>query len=151
MNRREMIRAMLITMAAAPLASCAQAAKSGATDNPFKGMKMAPLSEMPDDVRKASASVQQGYQFAIANPDVVKQVPCYCGCGSMGHTSNYSCYVKDDTGGKITFDAHALGCSICVDITHDTARLLSQGKTVQQIKAEIDKTYSQYGPSNMSE
>ncbi len=152
MNRREMIRAMLVTMAAIPLASCAQGAVgNSASADPFKGMKMAPLSEMPDDVRKASVSVQQGYQFAVANPDVVKQVPCYCGCGSMGHTSNYSCYVKDDSGGKITFDTHALGCSICVDITHDTARLLSQGKTVQQIKAEIDKTYSQYGPSNMRE
>ncbi len=151
MNRREMIRAMLITMAAIPLASCAQAGGPGVTDDPFKGLKMAPLSEMPDNVRKSSVSVQQGYQFAVANPDVVKQVPCYCGCGSMGHTSNYSCYVKDDSGGKITFDPHALGCSICVDITHDTARLLSQGKTVKQIKAEIDKTYSQYGPSNMSE
>ncbi len=151
MNRREMIRAMLITMAAVPLASCSQAAKGGATDDAFKGMKMASLNDMPADVRKSSVSVQQAYQFAVANPDVVKQVPCYCGCGSMGHTSNYSCYVKDDTGGKITFDTHAEGCSICVDITHDTARMLSQGKSVQQIKAEIDKTYSQYGPSNMKE
>ncbi len=149
MNRREMIRAMLITMAAIPLASCSQAVKSGATDDIFKGMKMASLSDMPADVRKASVSVQQAYQFAVANPEVVKQVPCYCGCGSMGHTSNYSCYVKSDAGGKIVFDQHATGCGICVDITHDTMRGLAAGKTVAQIKAEVDQNYSQYGPSNM--
>ncbi len=148
MNRRDMIRVTLTTLAAIPLASCAPAAKTGAAQDDIQGMKLAPLSDLPDEVRKTSASVQQAYRFAVANPEVLKQVPCYCGCGSMGHTSNYSCYVKSDTG-KIVFDTHAIGCSICVDITHDTARMLGQGKTIQQIKAEIDRTYSQYGPSNM--
>ena len=45
---------------------------------------------------------------------------------------------------------HALGCSICVDITQDTMRLLRQGKTVSEIKALIDQTYSQYGPRTPS-
>jgi len=42
-----------------------------------------------------------------------------------------------------------LGCSICVDITQDTIRLLKQGKTVSEVKSFIDQNYSQYGPSNM--
>jgi hypothetical protein len=68
----------------------------------------------------------------------------------MGHTSNYSCYVTDvGAGGKIKYDTHALGCSICVDITQDTMRLLKQGKTAPEIKAYVDQTYSNYGPSNM--
>ena len=46
-------------------------------------------------------------------------------------------------------DSHALGCSICVDITQDAMRLLEQGKTVGEIKAYVDQTYAQYGPSNM--
>lgn len=112
-------------------------------------MKMAPLSDMPAEVHKASKTTQQSYQFAVANPDVLKQIPCYCGCGDMGHTSNYACYVSDDTNGKVTFDGHALGCSICVDITQDTMRMLSKGKNIQEIKTTIDKTYSKYGPSNM--
>ncbi len=68
----------------------------------------------------------------------------------MGHTSNYSCYVSNvDSNGKISYDTHALGCSICVDITQDTMRLTRQGKTAAEIKAYIDQTYSQYGTSNL--
>lgn len=112
---------------------------------------MAPLAEMPADVQSAPVSVQQAYRFAFANPDVLQHIPCYCGCGAMGHTSSYSCYVAGvDAAGKITYDAHALGCSICVDITQDTMRLLAQGKSVQEIQAYVDSTYAQYGPSNMS-
>ncbi len=111
---------------------------------------MASLDEMPAEVKSAPDTVQQAYQFAVANPDVMKQMPCYCGCGAMGHTSNYACYVSDvDVNGNVSFDTHALGCSICVDITQDTMRLLKQGEPVTDIKTYIDQTYSQYGPSNI--
>src|SRR5512136_1248780 len=113
-------------------------------------LSMASLDGMPAEVQAAPVSVQQAYQFAAANPDVMTQIPCYCGCGAMGHTSNYSCYVSGvDAAGKITYESHALGCSICVDITQDTMRLLKQGKSVPDIKAYVDQTYAQYGPSNM--
>jgi len=109
--------------------------------------EMAPLGEMPFNVRQAPVAVQEAYQFAVANPDILQQIPCYCGCGSMGHTSNYSCYVSgEDEAGAISFDAHALGCSICVDITQDTMRLLDQGKRVPAIFNTIDQTYSRFGP-----
>ena len=113
-------------------------------------LAMASLDEMPADVQNAPVAVQQAYQFNVANPDVMTHIPCYCGCGSMGHTSNYSCYVSGvGADGKVNYDTHALGCSICVDITQDTMRLLKQGKTVPEIKAYVDQTYAQYGPSNM--
>ena len=68
----------------------------------------------------------------------------------MGHTSLYSCYISNvEPGGKITFDTHALGCSICVDITQDTMRLLREGKSAREIRIYADSTYSKYGPSNM--
>ena len=57
--------------------------------------------------------------------------------------------VAVDAAGNVKFDGHALGCSICVDITQDAMRLTKQGKNPQDIKAYVDKTYSQYGPSNM--
>ena len=68
----------------------------------------------------------------------------------MGHTSNYDCYVSDvDAAGKISFDYHALGCSVCVDITQDVMRMLREGKSTQDARAYIDATYSKYGPSNI--
>jgi hypothetical protein len=113
-------------------------------------LSMASMADMPADVQFAPVSVQQAYQFAFANPDVMTQIPCYCGCGAMGHTSNYSCYVSNvDANGTITYDSHALGCSICVDITQDAMRMLKDGKTVPEIRAYVDQTYAKYGPSNM--
>lgn len=111
---------------------------------------MAPMDSMPDGVKSAPTIVQQAYQYAAANPDLMKQIPCYCGCDDIGHTSNYSCYVSGaDANGRISYDSHALGCSLCVDITQDVMRLSKQGKAGLEIKTYIDQTYSQYGPSNM--
>ncbi len=102
------------------------------------------------DVQNAPASVRQAYQFAAANPEVLQQIPCYCGCGAMGHTSNYSCYVTGVNAAKeLMYDPHALGCSICVDITQDVMRRLRENTPVPEIRAYIDQTYGRYGPSNM--
>jgi hypothetical protein len=111
------------------------------------GGEMAPMSRMPREVQQAPATVRESYQFAVANPDVLERIPCYCGCGAMGHTSSYSCYAQGtETAGTLSFDGHALGCSICVDITQDTMRLLRQGKDISEIKAYVDQRYSPFGP-----
>jgi hypothetical protein len=121
-------------------------------------LNMASMDLMPAEVHAAAVTVQEAYQFNVANPDVMQDIPCYCGCGNIGHTSNYDCYVSgvDDAGNPspgsgqaITFDNHALGCSICVDITQDVMRMLKDGKSPQEARASIDATYSKYGPSNI--
>jgi len=113
-------------------------------------LNMTSMDMMPAEVQSAPVTVQEAYQFASANPDVMKNIPCYCGCGNVGHTSNYACYVSSvDDKGNIRFDNHALGCSICVDITQDVMRLLKEGKSPQDARAYIDATYSKYGPSNI--
>jgi len=115
-----------------------------------KSYAFAPLSDLPEEVQAAPVSVRQAYQFAAANPNVLKEIPCYCGCGAMGHTSNYACYIQDDSSEEnLVFDGHALGCSICVDITFDTMDMLDQGMSLPEIRAEIDSVYSAFGPSNM--
>lgn len=113
-------------------------------------LQLAPMTDMPAAVQAAPASVQEAYRFAVANPEVLSHIPCYCGCGSIGHASNYACYVSGkNEDGSLAFDEHALGCSICVDITQDSMRLLKEGKSTADIRAYVDQTYSQYGPSNM--
>ncbi len=114
------------------------------------GVAMASLDMMPQSVQRAPKSVRQAYQFAVANPDVLQQLPCYCGCGGMGHTSNYSCYVSVMPDGTSRFDGHALGCSICVDIALDAMRMLKEDKSIAEMRLYVDVVYSKYGPSNMS-
>lgn len=73
-------------------------------------LEMAPVSQLSPEVQQAPVSVQDAYRFALANPDLLQEIPCYCGCGGVGHTSNYACYVSaiqpDDS---VEFDYHALG------------------------------------------
>ena len=119
---------------------------------PAADLPMMPMDQLPAEVQSAPVTVQEAYQFAAANLDVMKNIPCYCGCGNIGHTSNYSCYVSSvNDKGKFTFDNHALGCSICVDITQDVMRMLREGKSPQEARTYIDATYSKYGPSNIPE
>ena len=126
------------------------AISSCSTKNQSNDLHMMPMDQMPPEVQSAPVTVQMAYQFAAANPDIMKDIPCYCGCGNIGHTSNYSCYVSSvDDKGKLTFDNHALGCSICVDITQDVMRMLRDGKSPQDARAYVDATYSKYGTSNI--
>lgn len=112
--------------------------------------EMAPKAVMSMEIRSAPQVVQSAYQFAAANPEVLSQLPCYCGCGSMGHTSNYSCYVAgENPDGSLVFDNHALGCSICVDITADAMRMLDDGQPLAEIRSYVNQTYAAFGPSNM--
>ena len=142
-------RWILLLVALLPVASLLTGC-SGSGTSSSSDLMMAPMADMPAEVQSAATSVQEAYQFAVANPEALKNVPCYCGCGAAGHTSNYSCYVKEvKPSGEVVFDLHALGCSICVDIAQDVMKMTRAGKPPQEIRAAIDQTYAQYGPSNM--
>ncbi len=47
------------------------------------------------------------YAFAAEDTDTLRWMPCTCGCGDLGHTSNRSCYVKAESGNRVTFTSHA--------------------------------------------
>ncbi len=102
---------------------------------------------MPDFVADAPPRVKEAYLYAVEHPDHLDDVPCYCGCGNMGHTSNLSCFVKETTKSEeVIFDNHASGCGICVDIAQDVMRLRAEGKSGIEVRAYIDATYSSFGP-----
>ncbi|MBI3160841.1 MAG: hypothetical protein HYZ26_14675 [Chloroflexi bacterium] len=138
-------RFALFSILALLLISGLPACSSGAADLELLGME-----HLPQAVQDAPTRVSDAYRFAAANPDLMQQFPCYCGCGSIGHTSNYACYVSGaDAAGNLVFDGHALGCQICVDITQDVMRMMRDGEDVPDMQAFIDQTYGRYGPSNL--
>lgn len=147
-NKKPVILVALFLTLSALIAGCGSV--SNANEPGVANYELAPLAGMPLEVQSAPVTVKQAYQFAVANQEILSQLPCYCGCGGMGHTSNYSCYLAgEDENGGLTFDGHALGCSLCVDITQDAMRMLEEGKTTGEIRAYVDQTYSRFGPSNM--
>lgn len=137
MHSLKPVFAALVMLGAIILAGCAG-------NNPPESASTALL---PDWARSAPLRVRTAYEYAVTHPDELKKYPCYCGCGAMGHTSNLSCYIQDIApDGTITFDNHANGCGICVDITQDVMRLKGEGWSSPEVRAYIDAQYSAFGP-----
>jgi hypothetical protein len=104
--------------------------------------------KLPTYVSHAPQTVQAAYHFAIEHPEMLTHQPCYCGCGSMGHFNNLDCFIQViDENGTITFDNHASGCGICIDIALDVKRLSEEGLSQLEIRHYIDATYGSFGPS----
>lgn len=92
----------------------------------------------------------EGYRFAVANQELVSQIPCYCGCanlsgGQEAHKSLKNCYLKDSG----EFDDHASSCDLCNKIALDVKAWKEQGTSVKDIRARVDEKYADYGtPTN---
>ena len=88
----------------APQASTgATSARAALIANPAK-------DEWPERFLRAAPEVQATYRFALANKETLRYMPCYCGCVSDGHTSNYDCYVKEERpGGAYVLEPMSFG------------------------------------------
>ena len=79
------------------------------------------------------------YEWA-RTPDgvaLLEQIPCYCGCKFEGHKHARHCFWRDDG----TFDKHGITCSVCLDIARKTKQMHEEGKSVCEIRKEIDTFY----------
>ena len=84
------------------------------------------------------------YQFAAEHPEVLKYVPCYCGCEANGHGHNESCFVKrrDAQGNVAEWDSHGFGCAICIDVARDAMMMHRSGADPVAIRASIEKKWT---------
>lgn len=65
-----------------------------ATGRPEYAPVTGPL-EFPERVRRAPLEVRELYEFAARRPDVLRYMPCFCGCWKAGHRSNYDCFIDE--------------------------------------------------------
>jgi hypothetical protein len=141
LNRR-IVLAMVTTMLILVVLSACVASSPKPAELDLK-----PISALPEAMQHAPTTVRSAYQFAISYPEALDNVECYCGCGAVGHTSNLSCYVSSfDIDGVPVMDDHAMGCSICVDITLDVMRMTTEERAPAAIRKEIIAAYSKFGP-----
>jgi hypothetical protein len=63
----------------------------------------------PDYVLNAPPEVKKLYEFQVTHGDLMRWMPCFCGCGqSAGHRSNRDCYIRRvDADGSVVFDPMA--------------------------------------------
>lgn len=98
--------ALALVLAAALLAAC-----SDATTPSTSGLIARPAeNQWPEAFWQASPDVQEAYRFAVTNPRVLEYMPCYCGCGNQGHTSNKDCYIDEvRPDGSVVLDPMGFG------------------------------------------
>ena len=78
--------------------------------SPESTIKLVSASELPFDIQQMPSEVQEAYRFALANPEVLTKIPCYCGCNGVGHLNNWMCYVQSvEDDGEVVLDYHAAG------------------------------------------
>lgn len=63
----------------------------------------------PDFVTRGGPDVQKLYEFQVTHGELMRYVPCFCGCGEdAGHRNNRDCYVKGvNADGSVIFDSMA--------------------------------------------
>ncbi len=103
---------------------------------PLPSVGFAPVRPM--DVVRAT------YDFAAQHPEILKYVPCYCGCGEQGHKANDSCFVarRDAKGNVLEWDTHGFGCAICVDVARESMQLYASGADVVSIRGAIERRWA---------
>lgn len=117
------------------LAAIAYAVFNGgpAQDKPNTDIKF------PDYVY-TDALALNAYTYATNHPDVLEQIPCYCGCGGhSGHRFLRDCFIHDDW----NYDEHARYCDVCIGEAMKVQNYLAAGKTLKEARALIDQ---EYGP-----
>src|SRR5687768_7595590 len=112
-GRRASIQALLLIVAfigtAATAAACGgdQASSPSNQAHPtmaaMDGAQAAAWAARPDYTHN-TARTEEAYLYAMQHPLVVQWMPCYCGCGGIGHGSNLDCYFEPGAGGTIVFE-----------------------------------------------
>ncbi len=65
---------------------------------------------VPAFARRRGADVSEVYRFAASEDGkILEWMPCYCGCGGIGHQHNRHCYIKRAAAGTVTFTSHGAG------------------------------------------
>ena len=93
----------------------------------------------PAYVKALPADWQAAYSFALARPDVLQWLPCYCGCAGIPHRSNLDCFFQGrEVKGTFSYEEHASYCDICIETANMANDMLQQGKTMVEIRAAVD-------------
>jgi hypothetical protein len=117
-----------------------------ACGSPSPDLALAPIEQLRPDLQQQYEHIRVPYQLALANPNLLSQIPCYCGCRAV-HKNVKDCFVREvKADGTVVWDDMGIACKICQDIVQDTRQMVRQNKPLAEIRAAIDQKYSRFGP-----
>ena len=93
--------------------------------------------------------LKDAHIFAADHPEVASYVPCYCGCGNMGHKNNADCFVESrEKDGRVhTWVPHGAACAVCIDIAVESMKMRNSGASVAAIRKQIQGEYRPHYPT----
>jgi len=87
------------------------------------------------DPAKFTGKIRAAYEAAKVVPEVLFQLPCYCGCMSgHGHKNNLDCF----------HDEHGVECTMCQDIALDARSMWEDGTEIVRIREKIKEKYGRF-------
>lgn len=100
---------------------------------------------LPSFLANKSEDIRLVYQIAGQSTDILKWMPCYCGCGeSAGHKSNLNCFIQEKRkDGTIVWDDHGTRCLVCLEIAVQSAKMHKDGMDLKEIRQTIHETYKE--------
>ncbi|QFG00582.1 hypothetical protein PB01_18290 [Psychrobacillus glaciei] len=100
---------------------------------------------IPTFLDNQSEDMKLVYQAAAKANNILKWIPCYCGCGdSAGHLSNFNCFVHEiKENGDVVWDDHGTRCQACLDTAVMSINMVQQGKSLLEIRKAIDEAYKE--------
>ena len=103
--RRAVVVAVALTLAGMAPGTPTVAQRAPTKDEIGDKVQTVPRGGLPAFAVDADAPAL--YRFATTRGDVLRYMPCTCGCAEVGHTSNRSCYIKAETDVAVTYTSHA--------------------------------------------
>jgi hypothetical protein len=124
------------------------AAAAPAPDRSGYTGELPPLPEVQFASARPAPITRAAYEFAARHPEVLRYVPCFCGCEKHGHGNNEDCFIaKREADGRPVWSPHGIGCGICIDVAREAARLHKAGVPLSDVRAAIDRKYSTEFPT----
>lgn len=105
----------------------------------------ASIETMPKFLETLDPRITQAYQIAAKNRELLKWIPCYCGCAENGgHKNNYECFIHEENeDGTVLWDDHGTRCGTCMEIAAVSAKLSEEGKSAKEIRTYIDEAFKE--------
>ena len=111
--------------------------------------ELPPLPHVQFAFARPEPITRAAYEFAARYPDVLRYMPCFCGCERHGHGNNEDCFVaKRESNGRPVWSPHGIGCGICIDVAREAARLHKSGVPLDEVRAAIDRKYRSEYPTS---
>ena len=121
--------------------SCSSGESESSPAGAPTSINVTPPREFPSYVY-SSDRVLQAYEAAVRMPEVLKFMPCYCGCGeAQDHQNLKDCFFNADG----SLNDHGAFCEVCDMEVADIVQWQEEGYSLEQIRGLIDDKYSRYG------